>query len=109
RWFPYWERMFRHLTGLGEVDFQATARSTPKRYDFCDVLVVGAGPSGLAAAIAAAERGASVLLVDENPAAGGSGMYARGGVPDNSERTESLIAAVGANPRIQLLTSTYAA
>jgi sarcosine oxidase, subunit alpha len=109
RWFPHWERMFRSLTGLGEVDFEAAARSTPKRYDFCDVLVVGAGPSGLAAAIAAAERGASVLLVDETPAAGGSGTYARGGISDNSERTESLIAAVGANPRIRLLTSTYAA
>jgi thioredoxin reductase len=32
-----------------------------------DVLVVGAGPAGLAAAIEAAGRGASVLLVDENP------------------------------------------
>ena len=63
--------------------FEAAARSTPKRYDFCDVLVVGAGPSGLAAALAAAERGASVLLVDENPAAGGSGLYARGGASDN--------------------------
>ena len=37
---------------------EAPRRSTPKRYDFCDVLVVGAGPSGLAAALAAAERGA---------------------------------------------------
>jgi sarcosine oxidase subunit alpha len=109
RWFPYWERMFRRLTGLGEVDFQATARSTPKRYEFCDVLVVGAGPSGLAAALAAAERGASVLLVDENPAPGGSGLYARGGVSDTAERTEKLIAFVQGDSRITLLTSTYAA
>ena len=109
RWFPHWERMFRNLTGLGEVDFEAPARSTPKRYDFCDVLVVGAGPSGLAAALAAAERGASVLLVDENPAAGGSGLYARGGASDNAERTEALIASVRGNSRIRLLTGTYAA
>jgi sarcosine oxidase, subunit alpha len=109
RWFPYWERMFRRLTGLGEVDFQAAARSTPKRYDFCDVLVVGAGPSGLAAALAAAERGASVLLVDENPAPGGSGLYARGGASDNADRTEKLIASVQGESRISLLTNTYAA
>ena len=109
RWFPHWERMFRNLTGLGKVDFEAPARSTPKRYDFCDVLVVGAGPSGLAAALAAAERGASVLLVDENPAAGGSGLYARGGASDNAERTEALIASVRGNSRIRLLTGTYAA
>ncbi|MGH8322441.1 MAG: 2Fe-2S iron-sulfur cluster-binding protein, partial [Steroidobacteraceae bacterium] len=109
RWFPHWERMFRRLTGLGEVDPQAAARSTPKRYDFCDVLVVGAGPSGLAAALAAAEQGACVLLVDENPAAGGSGLYARGGVAEAADPTQALIAAVSGNSRIRLLTSTYAA
>jgi glycine/D-amino acid oxidase-like deaminating enzyme len=37
----------------------------------CDVLVVGAGPAGLAAAIAAAEAGASVVVLDERDAAGG--------------------------------------
>jgi sarcosine oxidase, subunit alpha len=109
RWFPRWERMFRNLAGLGAVDLQAPARSTAKRYDFCDVLVVGAGPSGLAAALAAGERGASVLLVDENPTAGGSGLYARAGKPDVAERTESLITSVCANPCIRVLTNTYAA
>jgi len=109
RWFPRWERMFRTLTGLGEVDLSAARRSTPKRYDFCDVLVIGAGPSGLAAALAAAEPGASVLLVDENPTAGGSGLYARGGATQLAEQTEALIAAVLANSRIRLFTNTYAA
>jgi D-hydroxyproline dehydrogenase subunit alpha len=37
----------------------------------CDVAVVGAGPAGISAAIAAAEAGASVALLDDNPAAGG--------------------------------------
>jgi NADPH-dependent 2,4-dienoyl-CoA reductase/sulfur reductase-like enzyme len=40
------------------------------RYDF-DTLVVGAGPAGIAAAATAAEFGARVGLVDDNPAAGG--------------------------------------
>jgi sarcosine oxidase, subunit alpha len=109
RWFPRWERMFRTLTGLGEVDLRAAHRSTPKRYDFCDVLVIGAGPAGLAAALAAAEQGASVLLVDENPSAGGSGLYARGGVTQLADQTEALIAAAVGTPRIRLLTNTYAA
>jgi len=37
----------------------------------CDVLVVGAGPAGICAAVTAAEAGANVCLVDENPAVGG--------------------------------------
>ena len=36
-----------------------------------DVLVVGAGPAGIAAAVRAAEQGCSVAIVDENPNAGG--------------------------------------
>ncbi len=41
----------------------------------CDVLVVGAGPAGLSAAIAAAEAGASVVVLDERSATGG--QYAK--------------------------------
>ncbi|HEY6661271.1 MAG TPA: FAD-dependent oxidoreductase, partial [Pyrinomonadaceae bacterium] len=37
----------------------------------CDVLVVGAGPAGLAAAYRAAQSGLRVVVVDDNPAAGG--------------------------------------
>ncbi|MDP9066680.1 MAG: 2Fe-2S iron-sulfur cluster-binding protein, partial [Pseudomonadota bacterium] len=73
RLFARWERMFRVLTGLGRVSLQATRQSTPKRYGFCDVLVVGAGPSGLSAALAAAAAGARVALVDEAFHIGGSG------------------------------------
>jgi NADPH-dependent 2,4-dienoyl-CoA reductase/sulfur reductase-like enzyme len=36
-----------------------------------DVIVVGAGPAGIAAATAAARHGRSVILLDDNPAAGG--------------------------------------
>jgi sarcosine oxidase, subunit alpha len=109
RYFPHWERLFRHLAGLGQVDFAAPRQLTAKRYDFCDVVVIGAGPSGLAAALAAAERGATVLLVDENPAPGGSGLYARGCDPAGLRATQALIAAVRVHPRVRLLTRTFAA
>ncbi|NBN92972.1 MAG: aminomethyltransferase, partial [Betaproteobacteria bacterium] len=55
RWFPLWERMFRAITGLGRIDLGTPHLRTPKRYEFCDVAVIGAGPSGLSAALAAAE------------------------------------------------------
>ncbi len=46
-----------------------------------DVVVVGAGPAGLAAACRAAESGARVALVDDNPVAGGQIWRAGGGMP----------------------------
>lgn len=76
RLFAVWERMFRALTGLGEVNLGAAREATPKRYGFCDVLVIGAGPSGLSAALAAAENGAQVALVDESLMPSGNGAPA---------------------------------
>lgn len=73
--FPRWERLMRKMAGLGEIDPKRPRHRTPKSYSFCDVLVVGAGPSGLSAAVAAAEKGAKVILVDENPHAGGTLGY----------------------------------
>ena len=106
--FPRWEKMFRALTGLGVVDLQASRRSTPKRYEFCDVLVIGAGPSGLAAARAAAESGASVLMVDENRQPGGSGHYSRAGTAESAAATTALVAVARAHPRVRLLTDACA-
>ncbi|MFJ6895060.1 sarcosine oxidase subunit delta family protein [Streptomyces hokutonensis] len=60
------------LPGQGRL---ATAPD-PSRYDavhtHCDLLVVGAGPAGLAAAAAAAHSGARVILTDDRPELGGS-------------------------------------
>lgn len=109
RLFPHWERMFRALTGLGRVDTTAPLRATAKRYDFCDVLVIGAGPSGLSAALAAAEGGADVLLVDENGAAGGSALYARGGATQPTAAVAALIGSVAAEARVRTLLGGCAA
>ncbi|MGH8136363.1 MAG: 2Fe-2S iron-sulfur cluster-binding protein, partial [Steroidobacteraceae bacterium] len=103
--FPYWERMIRRMSGLGSVSLAAPRVATPKRYAFCDVLVIGGGPSGLAAARAAAESGARVLIVDECPKLGGSGQWAAAG----SNSAEALIHQVEHHPRIQVLRSTFAA
>jgi cation diffusion facilitator CzcD-associated flavoprotein CzcO len=39
--------------------------------EYCDVLVIGAGPAGMAAALAAAQSGACIVVIDDNPAPGG--------------------------------------
>ena len=107
RWFPRWEQMIRRSAGLGRIDARAGRRPTAKRYAHTDVLVIGAGPSGLAAAVAAAERGAQVLLVEETARAGGSGFYVRGGGVFDA-RVRQLVQLVLNHPRIQFLAQTFA-
>src|ERR1043165_4607462 len=51
--------------------FAKTGWTSELMVNACDVLVVGAGPAGLAAAWRAAASGLRVSLVDDNPAAGG--------------------------------------
>lgn len=107
--FPLWERLFRRLTGLGKLDFATPHLRTPKDYDFCDVLVIGAGASGLNAALAAADAGAEVVIVDENAHAGGSAAYQRSGKIDSYAQINALLHSVVKHPRIRLFTSTVAA
>ncbi len=55
------------MTDAKLVDRYSITNRFPSASQKADVVVIGAGPSGVAAAIAAAKGGASVLLVDENP------------------------------------------
>lgn len=73
--FPMWERVIREKAGLGTIDTRWDARRKAKTYGFCDLLVVGAGASGMQAALTAAEQGLDVVLADENPHIGGSLDY----------------------------------
>ncbi|MCW5626925.1 MAG: FAD-dependent oxidoreductase, partial [Burkholderiales bacterium] len=107
--FPFWERVFRRMTGLGTLEFDAPHIRTPKRYDFADVLVVGAGPSGIAAALAAGRTGVSVVLVDENARIGGTLGYQRGGSVEGLERLRALEAELAALPNVSVRTGTLAA
>ena len=106
--FPKWESLIRFIGGLGIIDIKAERLTTAKRYDFCDVLVVGAGASGLSAALAAAEAGASVVVVDENAQAGGSAAYGLAGQPAG-DAWQSLRARAAAHASIQIRTATTAA
>lgn len=67
----FYEQRIRAAAGMG----QGTHQHDPDTYDrmnaHCDVLVVGGGPSGLAAALAAGRTGARVILVEETDSLGG--------------------------------------
>ncbi|WP_327180975.1 sarcosine oxidase subunit delta family protein [Streptomyces sp. NBC_01334] len=78
----------------------------PARYDavhaHCDLLVVGAGPAGLAAAAAAARSGARVILADDQPEPGGS-LLGTGGHLDWVEATRARLEAA---PEVRVLPRT---
>ncbi|MFI6014694.1 sarcosine oxidase subunit alpha family protein [Streptomyces sp. NPDC051243] len=78
----------------------------PARYDavhaHCDLLIVGAGPAGLAAAAAAANSGARVILADDQPELGGSLLGTAEHLDWVREVTEQLDAA----PEVRVLTRT---
>ena len=69
--WPVYEHVLRSAAGLGVIDQETPEGDFDKQYLHADVAVVGAGPAGLSAAVAAVEKGARVLLLDENEELGG--------------------------------------
>jgi methylglutamate dehydrogenase subunit C len=71
RWMFY-EYFIRKAAGLGDAPTEADPDRFSQRAAFCDVLIVGAGPAGLQAALEAAEAGKRVILVEQDSILGPS-------------------------------------
>jgi sarcosine oxidase subunit alpha len=65
------------LSGLGVLDPSGDEALYDKAFAHTDVLVIGAGPAGIAAALSAAASGARVLIIDEQSEVGGSLLSSR--------------------------------
>ncbi|MFT5648875.1 MAG: heterotetrameric sarcosine oxidase alpha subunit [Yoonia sp.] len=70
-WEKVYEPIIRRAAGLGGLSGKADPETYEKAFAFCDVLVIGAGPAGLMAAMVAADAGADVILAEEDSALGG--------------------------------------
>ncbi|MGR3623388.1 sarcosine oxidase subunit alpha family protein [Pseudophaeobacter sp.] len=72
---PFWEKVYepiiRKAAGLGSISFEEDPDLYDKGFLHCDLLIIGAGPTGLAAALTAGRAGARVILADEDFRMGG--------------------------------------
>ncbi|MGH6959591.1 MAG: FAD-dependent oxidoreductase, partial [Dongiaceae bacterium] len=104
----FYEPFIRRAAGLGKGTFEADPDRYEGRHDFADVLVIGSGPAGLAAAIAAGRTGARVTLVEQDALLGGSLLTEPVGGPADGWLTE-LIAELGLLRSVRAITRTTAA
>jgi len=98
-WHRY-EPRIRAMAGLGRAETAPDTRHFEARSAQCDMLVVGAGPAGLAAARAAASAGLAVILADDRFAPGGSLLWHDALIDDRpgaawAEATAATLAAQG--------------
>ncbi len=100
----------RGLSTKGIIQEDPDPSRPDRRTGHCDVLVIGGGPAGLAAAAVAAEAGARVILADQRAELGGAIQGDReliDGQPASSwiAATEAVLRA---NPEVQILRRTTA-
>lgn len=107
--FPFWERIIRNAAGLGVVNFNYPRLLKKKQHVHYDLLVIGAGPSGLSAALTAAREGLEVLLVDENANPGGSFAYDNAGNSAHHQQLANMLSEAQSLPNLKVKTNAYAA
>ncbi|WP_376710743.1 sarcosine oxidase subunit alpha [Pseudochrobactrum lubricantis] len=110
-WEKVYEPIIRRAAGLGVTPTEPDPDRYAGRYEHCDVLVVGAGVTGLSAALAAARTGAKVILCDEQPEVGGA-LHHENGTKINGQDgfawAQITAAELNAMPNVRVLTRTTA-
>src|SRR5690606_32027262 len=102
------EPAIRRAAGLGSLSMEADPDSYDKGFPHCDLLVVGGGAAGLAAALTAARAGARVILADEDFRLGGR-LLAESHLLDDAPATEwiaGLEAEFSSLPNLRILRRT---
>jgi sarcosine oxidase subunit alpha len=108
--WPVFMKHIRKTAGIGKIDpeFQIKGRFE-ERYINTDVCVIGGGPAGLSAALAASQHGMRVVLLEARPWMGGCFDYRIASHLSNSplfKRTRKLTRAVSKEPNIRVFPYT---
>ncbi len=107
-WEKVYEPLIRRAAGLGRAALEADPDHYEKSWAHCDVLVIGAGPAGLAAAQAAARTGARVVLADEDFLFGGRALAEKRTVDGQpaADWAAQVVAELRSHPEVRLLPRT---
>jgi heterotetrameric sarcosine oxidase alpha subunit len=107
-WEKLYEPVIRRAAGLGRLSPNADAAPYEKAWATCDLLVIGAGPSGLMAALTAARAGADVILADEDFRMGGQILTADLEIDEAPalDWAEAALAELTGLPNVRLMTRT---
>ena len=106
RLWPWYQRVLGRFAAGGVISPEHKSGEYDHRFAHPDVLVAGGGPAGMAASLAAAEAGASVILVEEEPALGG---HLRFGDDSDLQAVAYLRAAIEGQPLIEVMTDAVVA
>lgn len=110
-WDKVYEPVIRASAGLGLPPSEPDPDIYASRYLHCDLLVVGAGAAGIAAALQAAKAGADVVLIDEQAEMGGALLSEEGVEIDGMSAVqwlEARMADLAAMDNVRLMTRTTA-
>jgi heterotetrameric sarcosine oxidase alpha subunit len=110
RWWLRYEHLIRRAAGMGHTAHDPDPDHYEHQYAHCDVLVIGGGAAGLAAARAAAQSGARVIICDEHPRWGGA-VQATGATIDGRDAADwmSTVALdLAQRPNVRALPRTTA-
>lgn len=107
-WEKVYEPIIRRAAGLGTLSHEPDPDSYDKGFLHCDVLIIGAGPSGLSAALTAGKSGANVVLADEDFALGGrlnadTGTFAD---EEGSAWAAKTVAELQSMPNVRVMSRT---